>query len=118
MAEQVNPKSDSPGTQIHPKKWVECFSTYLFFLAIFDDISMLRSTFHFEKSSNMAKNGKKSLVQLAFKPFLHSNTGTRNLNFGYPFRHLQISNEKFIIKSGLTFERIVKTIYLILYEIC
>ena len=30
---------------------------------------------------------KKTLVQLAYNPFLHSTAGTRNPHFGYPFHH-------------------------------
>jgi len=56
--------------------WTRVFFIFLpIFFVIFDDFSNFRSAFgmfQFEKSSNMAKM-KKSLVQLAFNPFLHGN---------------------------------------------
>ena len=67
-------------------------------LPIFDAYSKFHSNFgmlHFKKSSNMAKiklKMKKSLLQLAFNPFLHGTTGTPghtrsattfSINFGF-----------------------------------
>ena len=70
--------------------WTGLFFIVGQIIAIFDDFSKFHSLFgalNFEKLSNMAKNGRKSLVQLALNSFLHGTTGTRNPGFGYLFRH-------------------------------
>jgi len=92
VAERI-PEIRFSGTWNQPKSGLMSSRTRLFFivlpnflpyLMIFQSSAAFFVMPHFEKSSNMAKfwqKMKKSLVRLAFNPFL------QNASFGYPFHH-------------------------------